>query len=289
MKSHAITVRGGDYEHVQRIAGEYGAINLAYESRADLNALFSEVLASKPYEVCEFSLANYLTLRAAGQNDFIAIPVFPNRAFRHATLVTRRNSALEHPSELEGKRVGVYDYSMSAAVWARGLLSDEYGVDLDSITWVSGKKQRFPVPHGVKIEMNEKDIETLLVDLSDPESAERDYFARTSIYPINHCVIVRKDVAQNLPEIVGAVARAYLRAKEDAYRRRIGSTLVPWGKNYWDKTFNFFGDDPIPYGLTPQNRSVISLLCRYLQEQGLIKHVPSIDSLFAVPDCLAQL
>ena len=156
-----LVVCGGDYEYTLGMTGAYGAVHLTYETM-HVQDIFVAMLESRRFEACEFSLANYLTLRAAGQNWLTAVPVFLNRAFRHSNAVTQRNSDLTSLSQLSGKRVGVQDYSMTAAVWFRGLLREEYGVDHRSITWVTRPKQRFPFPDDVRVETNETPLEDLL-------------------------------------------------------------------------------------------------------------------------------
>lgn len=304
-----IIIRGGDHEHVLGIAGDYAnGVRLGYETMR-LQDIFVAMLESRRFEVCEFSLANYIVLRASGQDWLSAIPVFPFRAFRHSTAITRRDSALTDLTQLAGKRVGVEDYSMTAAVWFRGLLQQEYGVDHRSINWVSYAKQRLALPRGAAVAITHLDLEDMLCDgaidamlgfsvrdarlptkqrrlrtvLSDPQTVELDYYRRTAIYPINHCIVIRNDALAANPALVDAVYGAYATAKERAYRRQLGATLMPWGKDHWERTFEWFDGDPLPYGLTPQNRMVVERLARDLHEQGFIDTVPDIDSLFIVP------
>jgi len=302
------TIRGGDYEHTFGISGEYAGVRLGYEAPG-MQGLFAKMLETRCYEVCEFSLANYLTLRATGQDWLTALPVFPYRAFRHSLAAVRRDSDLVSLSQLAGKRVGVEDYSMTAAVWFRGLLEDEYGVGHRQITWVTRAKQRFPFPAGAPVETTTHDLEELLCDgaidaflgmslrdsalppaerrlrplVNDAQREEEAYFARTSIYPIHHCVVIRNDVLERNRDLVAAVCSAYAGAKERAYRRQLGATMVPWGKAYWAKMFQRFGGDPLPYGLTLSNRRVIDRLACHLQTQGFIPQIPAIDAVFAVP------
>lgn len=304
----SICIRGGDYEHVQGVRGDHSGIRFEYEPLT-LNDIFSEMLETRRFEVCEFSLANYITLRARGENWLSAIPVFPNRAFRHGTLITKQESPLTRLQDLSGARIGVEDYSMTAAVWVRGLLEEDYGVDWRSITWVTSPKQRFPAPPSARVELLEGTPEQLLlagsVDaivgftlkdghrpwqerrlrtvLQNPEATELAYFERTSIYPINHCVVLRTDVVEKNPELPGIVASAYVSAKAQAYARRLGSTLVPWGKSRWASVFDLFQGDPLPYGLQPINRHVVSRLGEYLLRQEFIDRVPSVDSMFIIP------
>jgi 4,5-dihydroxyphthalate decarboxylase len=308
MNATHITVYGGDYEHTLAVSGVYHGVHLTYEATPVQN-IFVPMLESRRFEICEFSLANYLTLRAAGETWLTAVPVFPQRAFRHGLAVTCKESTLESLDALAGKRVGVEDYSMTAAVWFRGLLQEEYGVDPNSITWVTRAKQRFPFPEGARVEKTEHALEDLLcggeIDamlgfglkdsrrppeerrlrpvLRDVLTEERRYFERTGIYPINHTVVIRSDVFDGNPATAAAVCAAYQHAKERAYERQIGTTLIPWGKLEWTRTFALFGGDPLPYGLDATNRLVVGRLARYLREQGFIANEPDLDSVFVTP------
>ena len=114
-----IEVCGGDYEHTFAIAGEYaGGLRLAYKPMR-VQDIFVAMLKERRFEVCEFSLANYIILRARGEHWLTAVSVFPFRAFRHSLAITRRDSKLTGLDQLAGKRIGVEDYSMTAAVWFR--------------------------------------------------------------------------------------------------------------------------------------------------------------------------
>jgi 4,5-dihydroxyphthalate decarboxylase len=195
---------------------------------------------------------------------------------------------------------------MTAAVWFRGLLQEEYGVDARSIRWVTRSKQRLPFPGSANVETADADLEALLCDgaidamlgfalkdallpaserrlravLADAQAQERAYYARTRIFPISHCVVIRNDVLEKHPALPDAVLAAYVSAKERAFQRQLGTTLVPWGKAHWAGTFELFGGDPLPYGLTPENRKVVERLGQYLKQQGFIESVPTIEKLF---------
>jgi 4,5-dihydroxyphthalate decarboxylase len=308
MKPLHFTVCGGDYEHTLELSGVYHGVQLTYAPMAVQN-IFVPMLETRRFEICEFSLANYLTLRAAGESWLTAVPVFPMRAFRHGLVTTRKDSTLESLDALAGKRVGLEDYSMTAAVWFRGLLQEEYGVDPRSIMWVTRAKQRFPFPDGARVEKTDRALEDLLCDgaidamlavghqdarrppterrlrpvLRDVIAEERTYFERTGIYPINHTVVIRSDVLEANPGTPAAVCAAYRHAKERAYGRELGATLVPWGKLEWTRAFDIFGGDPLPYGLNATNRLVVARLARYLREQGFIAEEPDLDSVFVAP------
>jgi 4,5-dihydroxyphthalate decarboxylase len=304
-----IEVHGGDYDHVRGIDGDYQGVRLAYRA-VPVRQVFIDMLATRRYPACEFSAANYLLLRATGQHWLSAIPVFPYRAFRQSLVVVRKDSALVALSELAGKRVGVDDYSMTAAVWVRGLLHSEYGVEHRAITWVTERRQRFPIPAGAQVELVDTEqaggtLEQRLVAgnidamlgfsledsqrapaerrlrtlLPDPQAVEREYFERTGLFPIHHCVVVRNDVAEQLPQLPQALVAAYTAAKARAIAQRCES-MLPWRPVDWVRDLAFFGGDPLPYGWTEANRRSIATLARHLHEQGFIDAVPAVDALF---------
>jgi 4,5-dihydroxyphthalate decarboxylase len=303
-----IVIRGMDYEHTLGIAGVHRNMRFGYEVMS-VRKTFVAMVPGRALEVCEFSLANYLTLRGTGHDWLTAIPVFPYRAFRHSLPITRKESALTSLSELAGRRIGVDDYSMTAAVWFRALLREEYGVDHRSITWVTGPVQRLPRPAAAKVETTDRDLETLLNEgaldallsieprdarlpaaerrlrrlLPDPEREERAYYERRRIYPIHHCIVIRNDVLERFPGIADALYGAYEAAKSRAYERRLGTTLVPWSSAHWTRTLDLFGGDALPYGWTAANRSIVERLAANLHEQGFIPGVPEVDRLFVIP------
>jgi len=304
-----IEVTGGDYEHTLGLAGIRDGIEIRYAT-APLRDVFLRMLTERCYEACEFSLSNYLMLKDRGATWLNAIPVFPYRAFRHSTLYVRKDSHLREPADLRGKRVGVPDFSMTAAVWTRGILADQYGVQWQDLRWVVSGKQRFATLPGVALEPANGDLESLLVEgkidalltpqtaddrkpaserklrslIADAQAAEEAYLGTFGIYPINHVVVIRSDLLQRLPAVPGVLFDAYAQAKARAYARQLGTTLLPWGARHWKKIFDQFSGDPLPYGLNDINRTVVGTLARFLHEQKLIERQPELDPLFIAPD-----
>jgi 4,5-dihydroxyphthalate decarboxylase len=309
MKAQNVEVYGGDYEHVLGISGAYHGIDVTYFVRPLLD-IFETMLTERNYDACEFSLSNYIMLKAAGAEWLHAVPIFPYRAFRHSTLHVRRGSTLIAPAELRGKVVGVPDYSMTAAVWTRGILDEQYGVHWSEVRWVTNERQRFPAHRDVDLNIVNLDLETALMEgridallsptvrdgrlpgaerhlrplIANAQEAEEAYFREHGIYPINHVVVIRDVALSRLPQLPLALFAAYTESKERAYRRRLGTTLVPWGRQYWTKVFDQFDQDPLQYGLTPVNRNVIGQLARFLYQQKLTSYELSIDELF-LPHC----
>jgi 4,5-dihydroxyphthalate decarboxylase len=300
-----VEVTGGDYEHTLGLAGLRDGIDIRYRT-APMRDVFLRMLTERCYQACEFSLSNYLMLKDRGADWLHAIPVFPYRAFRHSTLYVRKDGPLREPADLRGKRVGVPDFSMTAAVWTRGILADQYGVRWQDLHWVVSGKQRFATLPGVMLESVNGDLESLLVEgkidalltpqtadarkpaserqlrslIADAQTAEEAYLQTFGIYPINHVVVIRSDVLQRLPGLPRALFEAYEQAKTRAYTRQLGTTLMPWGARYWKQAFDRFGGDPLPYGLGDINRKVVGTLARFLHEQKLIERKPDLQTLF---------
>jgi 4,5-dihydroxyphthalate decarboxylase len=301
----AIEVTGGDYEHTLGLAGIRDGIDIRYKT-ALLREVFVKMLNERCYEACEFSLSNYLMLKDRGADWLHAIPVFPYRAFRHSTLYVRKDSPLREPVDLRGKRIGVPDFSMTAAVWTRGILADQYDVQWPDLQWVVSGRQRFPTLPGVTLQTIDGDLEAALIEgridalltpqtaddrkpaderklrtlIADAQAAEEAYLRMFGIYPINHVVIIRGDALQRLPGLPRVLFEAYAQAKAHAYARQLGTTLMPWGARHWKKTFDQFGGDPLPYGLNEINRKVVAKLAKHLYDQKLIAREPDMQALF---------
>ncbi len=278
------------------VAGVRDGLDIRYEAVGPTQA-FTAVLENKPFQANEFSLANYTMMRDRGVEWMTAIPVFLNRAFRHGSLYVRRDSDLTHPSQLRGKTIGALEFSQTAGVWWRGTMIDEYDLHWTDLKWVAGPKRRFPPPEEAAVQTFEGNLEQAVIDgkidaflsprtedekkpeaeqqlrplMPDTEAAERDYYARTGIYPLNHIVAIHETCLAQYPAVPKALFDACCASKKQFYAD--GGNLNPWG----DET----SDDPVPFGLTEKNRETVETLWRYLFEQKLITRMPEIEPLFA--------
>ena len=104
--------------------------------------IFYRFIVNREWDVSEISLAKYVSMRSQGDDAFIAIPVFPSRIFRHASLYVRRDGAVHAPADLAGRRVGLPEWAQTAAVYSRGFLTHQFGIDLASIEWVQAGVNR---------------------------------------------------------------------------------------------------------------------------------------------------
>lgn len=292
-------------------------VDLTFEVEDNPRVIFDNMAARQAYDACEFSSSEFISRFTAGQCPFVAIPVFASRVFRHSFIFVNRKH-VKSPKELAGKRIGVPVYTMTAAIFIRGLLSDEHGVDFSDCQWVEGDINSAK-PHGnptilptvkklaVSANRSGKSLSQLLeagelhaiIGTGIPEAfgrspdivrvypdyraAEMDYFRRTRIFPIMHLVVIRRDLHERHPEVAGALYRAFNEAKTvEAQKMRYRGTLrfmLPWMHAELDEIDAVFGGDPWPYGVEP-NRPTLEALVRYLAEQGVIAKAPRVDDLF---------
>lgn len=299
-------IHGGDYEHTLAVTSRQRGIGLEYRP-TPIPQLFPKVLQRQPFDVCEFSLANYLMMRDRGADWLTAIPVFPNRAFRHGTPIVRRDSTITSFAQLRGKKVGIADYSMTGGVWTRGLLAEVYGVHWTEFDWISTSQPRFAPPSDVRITLVEDDLEDMLdagrIDaLIDPagrdgtlpwarrrfrplleghEAHELDYYRQTGIFPIHHTIVLDRGAVALEPALPAAVYDAYCHSMSAAKQRRLGASFIPWANTAWGRVMNLFDEEPLQYGLSPANVRVIGKLLDYLLDQQLIARRMELSELFA--------
>lgn len=283
----------------------------------NVEQIFWRMLQHAEFDASELSMASYVIRRDQGHRDLVAIPVFLSRTFRHDCIYVNVDAGIREPRDLTGRRVGVPEYQITAAVFARGLLSDDFGVDPASIDWLQGGlEEPGRIPHtkvdvpNVRIgmvpadrtlaDMLEKgEIDALISPrvpstfrngrdkvvrlFADPWSQARDYYARTKIFPIMHLFAIRSEIVERNPWVPQTFARAFLAAKSIADRNlRETAALpisLPFLVEHAEQTAALMGDDFWPYGVEP-NRPTLEAFTRYAHEQGLIRERPAIEDLF---------
>src|SRR5215210_1397412 len=120
---------------------------------------FHRAFRYQEFDITELSLSNSMALIAKGTNAYVAIPVFPSRLFRHSSIYIRTDRGIERPEDLRGKVIGVPEYAMTAAVWVRGILQDEYGLRASEVRWRNGgleqpgRESRVPLALPPEIEL----------------------------------------------------------------------------------------------------------------------------------------
>jgi 4,5-dihydroxyphthalate decarboxylase len=292
-------------------------IDLNFIAVNDPRALFDRMAARQEFDASEMSTSEYVSRFAAGKCPFVAIPAFPSRMFRHG-FITVDSRVVKTPKDLEGKRIGIQLYTMTAAVWIRGLLQHDHGVDLSTVQWVEGAIEE-PRPHGnptvlpplkpISIVANTsgKSLSELLeagdiqaVVGADVPSAirrvphvkrlfpdfraeEKAYYRRTKIFPIMHLVVLRREFHERHPFAATSLFNALEESRSLAQRRMryIGALryMLPWLPAELDEIDEVFGGDPWPYGIEP-NRPTLEALVRFLADQSMIAAPVKLEDLF---------
>jgi 4,5-dihydroxyphthalate decarboxylase len=287
-------------------------IDLTYVARQPAE-IFWRMLQFEEFDIAEMSLSNYASLVDRGNAPFVAIPVFPARIFRHAFIFVNTNSGIREPGDLVGRRGGVPEYTMTAAVYARGMLEHDYGVKPNSIEWVQGRPERVDVPIPSDIRLSQappgRDLGELLADgeidflisannpmsfrrgsatvrrlFQDYRTVERDYYERTGIFPIMHTIVIKREVLERYPWTAANLYQAFVEAKDRCYAllSESGSSkaTVVWLQAVLEEEDEFFGGDRWPYGIASNYASIEGLL-QYSYEQGLTTQKLEVEQLFA--------
>jgi len=284
-----------------------------------IEEIFFRMLRHHEFDLSEMSLSSYVVSLFAENPPFVAIPVFPSRCFRHSSIFIYYDSGIRKPRDLIGKRVGVPEYQMTAGVWIRGTLSDEYGVPASSVAYFRGgeeepgrpEKLHLSVPPEIRIQsipegntlsqmLATGEIEALYTAripstfesgsgqvrrlFENYQQIEQDYFMKTRIFPIMHTVVIRRQVYEQSPWIAQSLAKAFKKAQDRAYRD-LGdsgalSTMLPWLTHHAEQTRALMGSDFWPYGLE-KNEHTLKTFLRYSFEQGLSKRLLRVEDLFA--------
>jgi 4,5-dihydroxyphthalate decarboxylase len=291
--------------------------NTAFES-PPLEELFARSFDKGEYDIAELSFSNYVYLTSEGGCGYVGLPIFPSRTFRHAAIYIRTDRGIRSPRDLIGRVVGVREFSMTAALMARGALEDDFGVSSSDIRWRYGPAESYdskPIvrmqPRGVETKpiADGENLSDLLRDgkidalvaykppscfkenaphvrrlFPDHVAAERDYYARTGIFPIMHLIGIRRELAQQQPGLCLAVCDAFEEAKRLAFEAleayQYPAVSLPWPQANLAEARELMGEDFWPYGVAP-NRTAIEAVTRYSAAQGLASRELRMDELFA--------
>ena len=284
-----------------------------------IEEIFFRMLRHHEFAVAEMSLSSYVVSLFTENPRFVAIPVFPSRFFRHSCIFINRDSGIREPGDLIGKRVGTPEYQMTAGVWIRGILSDEYDVPVASVTYFRGgeeqpgrpEKLRLSLPPEIHLEsipatatlsrmLESGEIDALYAArmpstfvhgsgkvrrlFEDYQAVERQYYSKTKIFPIMHTVVIRRDVYGKSPWVAQSLYKAFAKAQELAYAELYEtgalSCMLPWLVQHVEDTRALMGTDFWPYGLERNIRTLETFL-RYSFEQGLSKRQLKPEELFA--------
>jgi 4,5-dihydroxyphthalate decarboxylase len=314
-----LSVAVGDYDRTRplgdgsvRIDGvEPVIMNLSPEE------IFFRAFRFAEFDICELSLSSFTVKTAAGDCPYVGAPAFLSRAFRHTSIYVRTDR-IRVPADLKGKRVGVAEYQLTANVWARALLEDEFGVKPSDMHWVRGgleepgRLEKIPIALPADVRLDEAPAGATLSQMlaqgaidafvgpripscfqrgephvgwlfPDPAAAAADYFARTGIFPIMHIVGVRRALVERQPWLPAAVLKAFEQAKAVALARLSDTSAtkvtLPFVEEQLKRTRDLMGADFWSYGVAG-NRKVLEAFLRHHHAQGLSARQVAVDELF---------
>ena len=318
-----ITIATWDYDRVRALTD--GRVRV---EGCDVNYLtmpveecFERAFFHGEFEVAEIGFSPYLIALSRATRatvPYVAVPVFLSRMFRHSAVYIRTDRGIAGPADLRGKTVGVPEYQMSAVLWFRGLLQDEFGITAKDINWVQaglenpGRREKFPLnlPGDFPLtSRSDRSLSQLLIDgeidgilsarrpscfvdrhpkvarlFPDYRAAERDYFRKSGIFPIMHALGIRRDIYENHRWLAASLYKAFLQAKRIADAEFTETTALkvglPWVNAEYEDTAALMGDDFWSYGIAP-NRKTLSTMARYSYEQGLSVRLLTVEEMFA--------
>lgn len=270
------------------------------------------------FDSSEYSLGAHLASVENPDWPYTALPVFLSKTFRQSTIYVRADAGITSPRDLEGRTIGTTEWSATATLWARGILSDYCQVDIRKIRWRTGGLQvpgrsektrlldvgfdRAPLPDDMslvqafvagRIDGIVSSLEPKLPHLDggrlvrlfpDTRAADIAYYRATGIIPLLHTVILRKDLVAAHPWLANNLKAAFDRAQKQAnarlfYGGAAGSSLI-WEAAHAAEERQLFGD-PFAYGIE-NNRKALDAICRYAHEQGLTGRLLTLEDLFPV-------
>ena len=277
--------------------------------------IFFRAFRNEDFDICECSLSSFTVKTAAGNCPYVGVPAFVSRMFRHTSIYVRTDR-IKKPEDLKGKKVGVPEYQLTANVWARAILEDDFGVAPKDIHWIRGgiehagrpEKITIKLPEGVQLDSapEGKTISELLAKgeidgfiaprppttvgepnvgwlFRDPVAAAKDYYKRTSIFPIMHLIGVRRTLAEKHPWLPAAVLKAFEQSKAAGLTALLDTSAtkvtMPFVEERMAETRELMGDDFWPYGLE-SNRKQLEVFLRHHHSQGLSSRLVKPEELF---------
>ncbi len=279
--------------------------------------MFFRAMRSMDFDIAELSFSSYLVKHAKGECPYIAVPIFLSRAFRHTSIYVRKDR-ITRPEDLKGRRVGLPEYQLTANVWARSILQDDFGVRPEDVTWVRGgidtpgrpEKIKLKLPPEVRVEaapegmtiselLDRGEIDGFIGPrppsgsalknpnigwlFDDPTAVAKDYYQRTGIFPIMHVVGIRKELALQYPWLPGAVVKAFTQSKA-AGLALLGDTsatkvTLPFVEEQLKAARESMGEDYWSYGVAAA-RKTLEAFVRHHHSQGLSERLVPVEELF---------
>lgn len=280
--------------------------------------MFFRAFRHHAFDISELSLSSYSISVARGDPHYVAIPVFLSRAFRHTSVYIRTDKGIDKPEDLKGRRIGIAEYQLSANVWVRGILEEEYGVKPSDIIWVRGGMESSGRPEKIKVELPENIrmeeapegstlngmLETGDIDgfigprwprcfaqrhpnvgrlFADSITAAEIYYEKTKIFPIMHVLGVRRSLAEEHSFLPAALLKAFTQSKrlaeESLSDTSATKVTMPFVEDTLNRVHALMGSDPWSYGVG-KNTHVLNTFLDYHANQGLSPRRVEIEELF---------
>ena len=314
-----ITVACGDYDRTRAIKDGRVTVEGCDVTYLPMEPeeVFHRAFKHREFDVCELSFSSYLRTLDAGNSAYVGIPAFVSRLFRHSAIYIRTDRGIRQPSDLKGKMIGLPEYQITAVVWLRGILQDEYGVKPTDIKWRQGgieepgRTERTPLKPipGLDLQaVRDKSLSAMLENgeldalftarapscftnrapnvarlFPDYREVEKGYYKRTGMFPLMHLIGIKRELVDRHPWLPASLYKAFCEAKIFAMRevRDINALLVtlPWLVAEAEETTALMGEDFWRYGVK-ENANEIEALTRYAHDQGLVSRKLSIEELF---------
>jgi 4,5-dihydroxyphthalate decarboxylase len=264
------------------------------------------------FDIAEFYTGLYIADIPYKTLGFTAIPIFVKRMFRHSYIYINKRAGIKSPADLNGKRIGIQTWFTTTALWGRGLLEEEYGLDIQSVIWVAERRESiggWKSPPWLKLEIapdKVKQFDLLAsgaidacittgtwapnvhpdVDFLFPNYAnlERDYFKRTGFFPIMHTLLIKTPVLEKYPWVAMSLYDAWQESKQRCYewldRQRVHLTSL-WFRSLWEEERSIAGRDMYPWGFQ-KTRSEVDKMLQYSYQQGLTQSKLDPEDLFHI-------
>jgi 4,5-dihydroxyphthalate decarboxylase len=322
MPNIPLSLAVGDYDQVRDLLdGTVRADGIDLTAlRLSPEEIFYRFTRHREWDVSEMSFGKYISLASHGDDSLVAIPVFPSRVFRHSAIYVRSDGAIAAPGDLSGKRIGVPEWAQTAAVYVRGLLAHEYGVDLKSVHWHQAgvneagriEKVKLDLPAGLRLTVVPyRSLSEMLLAgaldavlsarppasftagdgrirrlIPDHRAVEQAYWKKTGIFPIMHVIAIRREVYERNRWIAMNLLKAFEQAKNRSLARIADMAAshypLPWLADHATVSQAMLGSDYWPYGIEP-NRTTLEAFALYAFEQGVSSRKLAVESLF-VPE-----
>jgi 4,5-dihydroxyphthalate decarboxylase len=314
-----LSVAMGDYDRTRALLDgevQIDGVDPVYMTLSP-EEMFFRAFRSVDFDISELSFSSYLVKHAKGDSPYIALPIFLSRAFRHTSIYVRKDR-IKRPEDLKGCRIGVPEYQLTAIVWARSILQDDFGVRPEDVTWVRGgidepgrpEKIKLQLPPDVRMEnapddttisdmLDRGEIDAFIAPrppsgaaatnpdvgwlFDDPTAVAKDYYRRTGVFPIMHVVGIRKELAAQHPWLPAAVLKAFEKSKAAALDKLSDTSAtkvtLPFVEEQLKAARETMGADYWSYGVEA-NRRTLETFVRHHHAQGLSSRLVGVDELF---------